>query len=292
MKYLVTGGNGFIGKAFCDAAKARGDDVFVIDKQGVFPVDLANGTALNNMVEKCKPDWVIHLAATPGTGNGKDDVGAAAFQDVFNTRNLLQAMQLAGCKKILFASTGSVYNTMEYPTPTNATVGPIAFYAAGKLACEGFIQSWCNAQDGTGVVLRLGTVIGPGNSKGLIKDFVRKMHNGTTEMQIMGDGTQTKSYVHIDDLVAAMLMATTDRDPIWFSVKNIATGDNTWTVTKVADKIASVLGMPTPRLVPGEPPFGDVHRIDLASGMLNSRTVAEAIEDNVEWLLEHPEVFE
>lgn len=299
MKYLVTGGNGFIGRAFCQAATITHHDTFVIDKDAPFPVDIANGTALNNMMAKCEPDWVVHLAATPGVSGGQHDIGTAQMQDIFNLRNVLQAMKLSHCKRILFVSTGSVYGHSangadEWPALSPQT----SFYAASKQACEGWLSAQALAEKITVVVLRLGTILGPGNNKGLTKDFVAKLTQDPTRLEVLGNGQQTKSYLHIDDLVSAMFATMEHAQTLnlgnvpVFDVYNVA-GDYAPSVEAVANVVASEMNL-SPKIEYGNKPsgfFGDVPHIHLDNETLMSigwkpkHSPIDAVTANVRWLL-------
>lgn len=308
--FFVTGGAGFIGSAFVDKARADGHLVYVFDR--AHGNDLANGAELNAAMKSVAPDWVIHLAATPGVSNGKDNGGAEACADVFNTCQVLRALNHSGAKRIMFVSTGSVYGdgrNIDYP-PTDeedAETRQTSFYAAGKLACEKFLEAQYAAHATEVVILRLGTIIGPGNAKGFIKDFVRKLKQNPKRLDVLGDGNQVKSYVHIDDVVMAMNTIVdchkTFREKYPHasyrpSTFNVSLGRG-FSIRECVPMVCEEMGV-DPEVVYGESQsgfFGDIPCIELASEKLRSigwkpqHTIAKAIRDNVEWLLEHPEVF-
>lgn len=297
--YFVTGGRGYIGTAFCDAAEKAGHHVMTYDIADT--QDIAHGTQLNDSMCTVKPDWVVHLAATPGVATGEKTLGAESFRDIANTRNVLQAMQLSGCKNILFMSTASVYGSQgnvklaEETCPMQQT----GYYAASKLAIEGMLGAWQQATPGAKLaIIRLGTVLGPGNPKGFVKDFVRRLKKDPKRLEILGDGNQVKSFVHIDDLVQAMMLVHQQTKA--HNVVNVATGD-----LRVRDAIKYIalamnLQPETIEVVPGEGItgfFGDVPFLRLDTDWLRSHgydphhTPGGAVTDNVKWLLEHPEVF-
>lgn len=280
MRYFVTGGVGFIGKAFCDSARQSGHEVMVWDK--LHQQDLANTQLLTETIKRYQPDWVIHLAATPGVSSDMD----VGIKDIDNTANLLRAM--GDCKKILFASTGSVYGHQRvHPTVEHAMMEPqVSFYATAKLACEGLLAVWAAREKATAVVLRLGTVIGPGNKKGFIADFVRKLTADPTKLQPLGDGNQAKSYIHIDDLVSAMFVAMEDANGFW--EYNVGTGGSA-TIKECLPWICDELEV-TPAVTFGASAsgfFGDIPKIELDVQRLRSKgwspkwTIEDAVRQNV-----------
>lgn len=294
--FFVTGGAGFIGQAFVRAAVAAGHGCDVYDKAR--GDDLANGTLLNTSMKLCKPDWVVHMAATPGVSNGKDSGGAEACNDVFNTCQVLRAMNASGCKRIMFLSTGSCYGDSGdfLVSEDYSDARQVGFYAAGKLAAEKFLEAQHAAQGTEVAILRLGTVIGPGNAKGFIKDFVRKLKADPTKLEVLGDGWQVKSYIHIDDMVSAMLSVIGWHKRIDTYNVSLGTGRSIRQLQPVISRAMKV----DPEVVYGESKqgfFGDIPHIELdnkrlrMTGWKPKHTIEEAVRANVLWLLDHPEVF-
>lgn len=293
-KFFVTGGAGFIGTHFCIDAQRRGHQVFVWDR--AFGQEMDYGTsshasALNYAIQSFSPDWVIHLAATPGVAS---DIGVGV-NDINGSRRLIEAVSdWEPNAKILFMSTGSVYGRQwQFPTVESAMMRPQeGYYATAKLAVEGMLSSWCGQQRGrTAVVLRLGTILGPGNNKGFTRDFVRRLTENPNTLTTWGDGRQVKSYLHIDDLVSAM-----------WRVMGVAPGFEIFNVAH--DKHASIrdcipwvtdeMGV-SPEVLFGTQEmgtFGDIPAIKLSNAKLRGigwaplRTIEEAVRDNVRWLLQ------
>jgi len=292
---FVTGGAGFIGRAFCAGAELLGHDVVVFDQ--VHGENVLHAPQLNDMVKRTRPDWIVHLAATPGVAGSM----AASLDQVVGMHNVLMSTLRGDTTKILFVSTGSIYGEQTYfPTYESAALKPqTGFYAAGKLSCEGLLSAWCAKHGDTGISLRLGTIIGPGNRKGLIYDFVKKLRQNPDELAIWGDGRQAKSYLHIEDLVSAMFAAIEYGDEgLGYDVFNVA-HDAPATVTSVANIVADTLGLEKPPAFKCEETtgFGDIPRIHLSNEKLRAlgwepkHTIPEAVSANVRWLLENPEVF-
>ncbi len=295
--FFVTGGAGFIGTHFCKSVQERGHKAFVFDK--VFGQDLGQryGSAYDNALfaamERVAPDWVIHLAATPGVAGELD----TATQDIVNTKNVLEAMEFAGVKKILFPSTGSVYgkqyefHTIEWP-PMRRQEG---FYAAAKLAAENLIQVWCDKHNNTGVILRLGTILGPGNNKGFARDFVAKLQKDPTRLEVWGDGKQVKSYLHVDDLISA-IWTTISGAPPSCDVFNVAHDEHA-SIRDLIPIVCEEMGV-TPDVVYGDGKsggFGDIPVIKLSNAKLKglgwapTKSIEQAVRDNVRWLLKQSE---
>lgn len=303
--YFVTGGDGFIGSAFVDKARSDGHLVYVFDK--AHGNDLANGAELNAAMKSVAPDWVIHLAATPGVSNGKDNGGSEACNDVFNTCQVLRAMNYGGAKRILFVSTGSAYGDGQNISHGEnfgvldeecADTRQTSFYASGKLACEKFLEAQHAAQGTQVVILRLGTIIGPGNAKGFVKDFVRKLKQNPKRLEVLGDGHQVKSYVHIHDMVGAMNSVIALDSPWPIEKFNVSLGHGA-SIRECVPWVCEEMGV-SPEVVYGESKsgfFGDIPHIELANGKLLGIgwkphiTISQAVKSNVRWLLDHPELF-
>jgi UDP-glucose 4-epimerase len=171
---------------------------------------------------------------------------------------------------------------------------PISTYGASKLAGEALISSYCFMFDLVGVAFRFGNVVGPRQTHGVGFDFVRRLLTDPSELTILGDGTQSKSYIYVTDVIDAVLLAATAA-PRPFAVFNVATGDYI-TVRAIAELAVNAVG-----LEPGSVTFaysggdrgwrGDVPVVRLntdrirALGWVNSRTAREALADSMEALL-------
>lgn len=292
-KFFVTGGAGFIGTHFVIDAQQRGHQVFVWDRVFGHEMDSRDHAkeALNLALEAFRPDWVIHLAATPGVANGYQ----VAVADIVNASRLLEACDnLGNPPKIMFMSTGSVYGRQwQFPTTEGAMMRPQeGYYATGKLAVEGLLSSWCGQDKSrTAIVLRLGTILGPGNNKGFTKDFVRRLTECPDQLRTWGDGKQIKSYLHIEDLLSAMrrVMGTAPG----YEVFNVA-HDRWASIRDCIPWVTDEMGI-SPEVVFGTEEvgtFGDIPAIKLSNAKLRStgwapsRTIEEAVRDNVRWLIE------
>ena len=219
MKVLVTGGAGFIGSYLVDKLIKKGNEVTVIDNLSSGKKDFINPKAIfiegdlkdkDFVLQNVKDfDWIYHIAANPDVRLGEEDKEIHIRENIIVTHNILEAMRLNGLNKMVFTSTSAVYgNATIIPTPEN--YGPlvtISLYAASKLAAEAIIfsysefsvQSW---------VFRLANIIGGRSNHGVIPDFIKKLDKNPKELEVLGDGNQTKSYLHVSDCVDALLFAT------------------------------------------------------------------------------------
>lgn len=219
---LVTGGAGFIGSYIVDALISRGNMVFVLDNFSAGSMrNLALSKNKNNFhlirsdlrnIQKhksaLKPIKVIfHMAAYPDVRTGFQNPEIAFKENIQNTYNLLEFARKSDVKKIIFASSSVVYGEPTIiPTPeTYGPLLPISQYGSSKLACEALISSYCFNYGIKGSIIRIANVVGARSNHGVIWDFIHKLSNNPAKLQILGDGTQTKSYIHISDCVDGFL---------------------------------------------------------------------------------------
>ena len=222
-RVLVTGGAGFIGSHLCDTLVSGGLEVVAID-------NLSNGKIENlslcnekknfrfiktdlrqNISDIIKnSDTLYHMAAYPEVRTGFDSPELAYEQNVQNTYNLLESVRQSKISEIVFASSSVVYGEPKtIPTPeTYGPLIPISQYGGSKLACEGLISSYCHTYGIRGVIIRLANVIGFRSNHGVIWDFINKLKKNQSELEILGDGNQTKSYIHVSDTIDGILFCS------------------------------------------------------------------------------------
>jgi len=221
---LITGGAGFIGSHLADKlvnegietkvldnfATGRKDNLLgCIDKQNFSLFDLDLGKLGNQEDYLENVEVVFHMAADPEVRTGYDNPKNSFEQNIVNTFNLLQRIKHSKVKKIVFTSSSSVYGDAKI-LPTNEEYGPlcpISHYGASKLACEAIVSSFCYNYDIDGVILRPANVIGSRGRHGLIWDLVRKLKNDKNRLEVLGDGKQTKSFIHISDTIKGILQS-------------------------------------------------------------------------------------
>lgn len=224
MKYLVTGGAGFIGSTLVDRLLDRGDEVVCYDNFNTGQIEFLKGAqdkpkfslvrgdtldlnALTTAMAGC--DMVFHLAANADVRFGTQHPRKDLEQNTIATYNVLFAMKETGVKRIAFSSTGSVYGeAAAIPTPEDAAF-PVqtSLYGASKLAGEGLISAFCEGYEFQAWIFRFVSILGERYTHGHVFDFFLQLHNNPGKLQVLGDGTQKKSYLYIQDCIDAIFLA-------------------------------------------------------------------------------------
>ncbi len=254
----IVGGAGFIGSHFVDRLldEASIESVIVFDnfssgrewhldrhagnvKLRVVRGDVSDFGSLAAAMEGI--DTVIHLASNP-------DIARAAVEPAIDfdsgtvlTHHVLEAMRVAGAARIVYASGSGIYGDLgeEEVDEDHGPLLPISTYGASKLAGEALISAYCHMFGLRGFVFRFGNVIGPRQTHGVGYDFLRRLSSDPGHLRILGDGRQSKSYIHVADVVEAVLLAVThDSSPV--ATYNVATGDYI-TVGEIADMAVEVM---------------------------------------------------
>ena len=221
---LITGGAGFIGSHLAEKLVGEGIETKILDnfatgrkdnllgcmdKQNFSLFDLDLGKLGNREDYLENVEVVFHMAADPEVRTGYDNPKNSFEQNIVNTFNLLQRIKHSKVKKIVFASSSSVYGDAKI-LPTNEEYGPlcpISHYGASKLACEAIVSSFCYNYDIDGIILRPANVIGSRGRHGLIWDLVHKLKSDKNRLEVLGDGKQTKSFIHISDMTKGILQS-------------------------------------------------------------------------------------
>lgn len=223
-RILVTGGAGFIGSNLVDSLLEKGNKVIVFDNLSSGRMEfiehhlknpdfsLIKGDLLDpEAIERvCKDvDLVCHVAANPDVKLGASDTKVHLDQNILATYNLLEAMRKGNAKKIAFTSTSTVYGEASVmPTPEDyGPLIPISLYGASKLACEALITSYSHTFDMQAWIFRFANIVGPRSTHGITVDFIKKLKENPCRLEILGDGKQEKSYLHVSECVNAILFA-------------------------------------------------------------------------------------
>ena len=240
MKIVVTGGAGFIGSHLVDRLIKENHEIVVLDnlssgdEQFIAPnlgkegfqfhqIDLLNGK-ITSFFEGVEEVW--HLAANPEVRLGAENTRIHLEQNLIVTSNVLEAMRMQGVRRIIFTSTSTVYGEADkLPTPEEYPTMPISLYGASKLAAEALIASYCHTFEMRAWIYRFANVIGRRSRHGVIYDFIHKLRSNPTELEILGDGNQTKSYIYVDDCIEAMLAGLKADDKNRVHIFNIGTND-------------------------------------------------------------------
>ena len=261
MRALVTGGGGFIGSNLVRALLERGDTVRVLDNFSTgnrrnltglaADVDVVEGELRSyERVHAATRgvDVVFHQGALPSVPRSVQDPLTTSAVNVEGTLNVLLAARDEGVRRVVFASSSSVYgNTGELPRVESASPDPIAPYAVAKLAAERYCVSFSRVYDSLETVcLRYFNVFGPAQDPtsqyaAVVPRFITAVREGR-QVPIYGDGTQSRDFTYVANVVEANLLAATAADASGHTV-NVGTGRPT-SVGELADAIAAVVGRP------------------------------------------------
>ena len=223
MNILVTGGAGFIGSHICKRLVSDGNLVVAIDNLSngsvdsikeldnnpdfvFYEFDVNNTIKLRRVFDKHPFDMVFHLAANADTAKGEEAPHEDIENTLFTTLNVLEMMRIFEIKKFFFASSSTVYgNADERLQEYRSIMRPISHYGAGKLASEAFVSSFSHLHDFQVWIARFCNAVGPNMTQGVIPDLIRKLKSRPAELEVYGDGTQTKPFIYIDDLVDGVM---------------------------------------------------------------------------------------
>lgn len=262
-RFIIVGGAGFIGSHFTDrlladfaVAQVTIFDNFSSGREWHFErhardprlrIVRADVGDLDRLAgAMAGHDTVIHLASNPDIARAATEPEIDFHQGTVLTNNVVEAMRRSGARRILYASGSGVYGdlgTVE-AQEDHGPLLPISTYGASKLAGEALISAYCFMFGLTGCAFRFGNVVGPRQTHGVGLDFVRRLLIDPSRLPILGDGTQSKSYIHVSDIVAAVLHAWR-HCPKDFDAYNVATGDYI-TVTEIAGLAVDCLGLKAP----------------------------------------------
>lgn len=261
-KVLVTGGAGFVGSHLVGGLIDRGFKVRVVDnfcsgnminietwldnsRFELIQGDLKNPDVAFQSVNGV--NVVFHLAANPEVRVAEVDPSIHFRDDLLTTFNVLEAMRKSdSARLIVFLSSSTVYGEPEeIPTSEDyAPLLPISLYGAFKLGCEALISAYSYTFGIRGLTFRLANIVGSRSTHGVVVDFIHKLRMNPKELEILGDGSQSKSYLHVRDLVDAILIALESflgcRDPV--EVYNVGSPDQV-DVKHIAEVVCDEMGL-------------------------------------------------
>lgn len=316
---FVTGAAGFIGSNLVDRLLKSGIEVVGWDNYstgqnaflaGAFKEpkfhfvqgDNLEHPALTEAMEGC--DFVFHLAANADVRFGLEHPSKDFQQNTIATFNVLEAMRANGIRRIAFSSTGSVYGEMAViPTPEDAPF-PVqtSLYAASKLAGEGLIQAYCEGFGFEGYIFRFVSILGERYSHGHVFDFYRQILHNPDKLRVLGDGTQRKSYLYIQDCINAMLHVILNVTAASAKHRSIVYNLGTNEYCTVKDSISWICGRlgvePKVEFTGGNKGWvGDNPFIFLETkkirdtGWKPTLTIRDSVVRTLEWLMENQRVL-
>lgn len=306
MNILVTGGAGFIGSHLCKRLIQDGNHVVAIDNfsngsinnlKGLednpsftfYEFDVNNALRLKGVFDKHRFDMVFHMAANADVGKGSDNP-QLDFENTFQTTlSVLEMMRIYEIKKFFFASSSTVYgNAEDRLQESKSIMRPISHYGAAKLASEAFISSFSSLHNFQVWIARFCNAVGPNMTHGVIPDLIKKLRQHPLQLDVYGDGTQSKPYIYIDDLVDSVmcLLKKTNAD---YNAYLVGVDSNV-TVTQIAEMVMEELDIHIPINYGGEYSGwkGDVkkYQYDVTNlrmlGWTPKYTAAEAIKKAIQ----------
>ena len=261
MKILITGGAGFIGSHLTrELLKNKSNTVISLDdftlgsKENVlefskednfkfYEIDVTKIEDILKVTEGETIDVIYHLAANSDIQKCGQNPNIDYYNTFLTTFSVLEYARIKGIKKFFFSSTSAVYGNLIDIDLTEMQGGlmPISYYGASKLASESFISAFTHMNNMETVIFRFPNVIGPNLTHGVIFDFIRRLEQNPTELQILGDGTQQKPYIYVLDLVNGIVRFTENMKP-GVEVYNVGVEGET-TVTNIANILCEEMGL-------------------------------------------------
>lgn len=313
MRALVVGGAGFIGSHMCDALLKLGHEVVCVDnlslgsKNNLSHLDgrndfrfieqdvSCNGT-MDRVFEKEKIEYVFHFAAN-------SDIQASAkmpeieYCNTYSTTfHILCSMKKYGVKKLFFASTSAVYGDKRGLLLTEEMPGlsPVSYYGAAKLGCEALISAFSYMNDMQSLVFRFPNVVGSRLTHGVIYDFIKKLKAEPKNLEILGNGQQSKSYIYVGDLIDAIVNFA-DKDKPGMEIYNVGSEGNT-NVTDIARMVCEEMQLNKVMFhytggesgwkgdVPGfSYCLNKIHASGWKANYTSDEAVRKAIQEELEW---------
>ncbi|MGO9114437.1 MAG: NAD-dependent epimerase/dehydratase family protein [Thermoguttaceae bacterium] len=272
MRVLVTGGAGFIGSHLCDALLARGDEAWCIDNLHLgreenfhhlrgnerfhfHKADILERDELDQVFAEARPEIVFHLAANSDISLGNKDRSLDLRLTFLTTVEVLEAMQRHGVKQIFFASTSAVFgDNRQLLREETGPLQPVSFYGASKLAAEAYLSVFAQSFGYRVWMLRFPNVVGERCTHGAVYDFIARLRKDPARLDVLGDGSQTKPYLYVKDLVRAILTVC-DHAPESLAVYHVA-GEGLTTVRQIAEIVLEEMGIPETPIVYGSGKVG------------------------------------
>ncbi len=314
MRAFITGGAGFIGSNLADRLLEKKYEVVVFDdfssgqmqfvehnlKNPLYTLiegDVLDKADLSNAMRDC--DIVFHFQANADVKGGMKNTNIDVEQNIIGTHNVLEAIKINDIKRIVFASSATVYGEPEQiPTPENIAPVQTSLYGASKYAAESLIEAYCEYFEISCWIFRFVSFMGPRYSHGVIFDFLKKLKNDPTHLHILGDGTQRKSYLHVSDGINAILLAL-EKATEKINIFNL--GNKEWiNVKDLADIVCATLGFDNVNYIfeggirgwKGDSPFVHLDIAKISSlGWNPVYSVKDTIIKTIRFLLENEDLL-
>ena len=258
MRYFIAGGAGFIGSNLTRRLLEKGQRVTVFDNLRGGKKEFLSAFLRNKNFKLVKADLldkalvdrhikghdaVFHLAASSDISLGNKKTDLDLKNGFMTTYNILEGMRQNSVKKIIFASSGSIYGNISCPSfsEDSGPVLPISLYAASKVSSEAYISAFSSLYGFKAWIFRLANIVGPNATHGVIFDFIRKLQNNPKKLEILGDGNQTKPYLYVEECIDGMLYGLSHaRDRLNYF--NLSSNDST-DVKTIARVVIKAMGL-------------------------------------------------
>jgi UDP-glucose 4-epimerase len=257
MNIVVTGGAGFIGSNLVDRLMNAGHTVTVLDNLSGGRLDFLDHHRASGKfkfvkldvrdtenLKKALPlgvDLIFHLAANADIARGVEDPTLDFQHSIMATFSLLQAMKHHGIRQLVYTSGSGVYGDRgaKYSSESFGPLEPVSMYGASKLGAEGLISAFAHLFDMQAWIVRPANIIGPRATHGVVFDFVRRLRKDPGKLRILGDGKQSKAYLHVDDVVDALLLVQkkTKKRVNFFNLSS----NSFITVNQIADEVVKMM---------------------------------------------------
>ena len=225
MKVLVTGGAGFIGSHLVDSLLSKGNEVVCVDnlllgnkenieeanKNKMFEFhefDLLDKYKLNSLFEINNFDRVYHLAANSDIQEGIKSTNRDLELTFLTTFNVLESMRINHVKEFFFTSSPAIFGRHEVSLSENLEMNPESLYGASKLASEAYVKTFSSLYGIKSWILRLSNTVGERSTHGILYDFLHKLEKSDTELVVLGDGSQLKPYMYVNELIECIFYVT------------------------------------------------------------------------------------
>ncbi len=257
MKVFLAGGAGFIGSWLVDRLLRDGENVTVYDnfssgkeshlcayrsneRLTVIRGAIQNTHTMRSVMEG--HDLVIHLASNPDIAKAAIDPTIDFHEGTMLTHMILESMRVTGVRQLIYMSGSGVYGDLGYTCAAEeyGPLVPTSTYGASKLAGEAMISAYCHMFGMSATVFRFANVVGGRQTHGVGLDFLKRLKQDPTKLQIYGDGKQSKSYLHVSDAVDAILLA--HKSTKYYEVFNVSTADSI-IVDEIAEMAVKVAGL-------------------------------------------------
>jgi len=210
---LIIGGSGFVGRNLARRLQSQGREVAVLDRvpdatggfEGRFvQVDAQDPTAVSRAIDELQPETVYHLAANSDISAGIADASLDFGDTLMTTTAVRIAVARSSARNLVFASSSAIFGVVDGPISEqpDQLPAPVSWYGKAKLASEYVLESLTEVRPDLGILfVRFPNVVGPLATHGVVYDFVRKLRQDPARLQVLGNGNQTKPYVHVSELI-------------------------------------------------------------------------------------------